>query len=99
MYTYNDDRAGKPDGIWYFARRSSSGYMMRSEKRTPPGQPQKGRRPAPRKKRAGFFYSFFALIFSLLIWPVGMLMLWKRKLRWSISSKLLISIITTMLIP
>ena len=101
MRTYNHRRAESADNIRYFARRNSRGYMMRSEKRNGYnyGGSSFGSQPPKRKrKRAGFFYSFFTLLLSLLLWPVGMIMLWKRKLRWSIGSKLLTSIITLFLV-
>lgn len=96
MHTFFD-RAERPDNVRYFARRNSRDYMMRSEKRTPGGTSavQSGRRPpAKRRKRAGFFYKLFTLLLSLILWPVGMIMLWKRKLRWSVGTKLLTTIIT-----
>ena len=63
-----------------FATRGN-GYMMRSEKR--PGSYGGGRQPGrrPRRKRAGFFYIFLTLLVSIILWPVGMVMLWRRKVR------------------
>ena len=92
MHTFFD-RAERPDPVWYFARRKS-GYMMRSEKRAKPGQSGSGRHPSPKRKKAGFFYSLLTLLLSLILWPVGMILLWRRKLRWTVSTKLLTSIIT-----
>ena len=90
------DRAERPDTVRYFARRHGRDYMMRSEKRAHGSSvTTNGRRPAPRRrKKAGFFYMLLTLLLSLLIWPIGMILLWKRKLRWTVSTKLLTTIIT-----
>lgn len=98
MFTLFDPPAEKADSRTNFSRRRSRGYMMRSEKRTP-YQPSGsgGKRPRRRKKKAGFFYVLLSLLLSLILWPVGMCMLWRRKVRWTISSKLLTTIITLFL--
>ena len=73
-------------------------YMMRSEKRqrqiSPAGKPGGNRPPKRRRKRAGFFYKLLTLILLLTIWPVGLLLLWRRRLRWGALTKLLTSIVT-----
>lgn len=74
-------------------------YMMRSEKREGASSghrsPDPGKRPPrKRKKKAGFFYKLLMMILLLLAWPFGLLMLWRRKLRWSAITKLLTSIVT-----
>lgn len=98
MFTFFDSPAERPDIRMNFARRRSRGYMMRSEKRTPYQAPGSGgSRPPRRRKKAGFFYILLALLLSLILWPVGMCMLWRRKVRWTISSKLLTTIITLFL--
>ena len=73
-------------------------YMMRSEKRPGHG-PSAGnsggkRPPKRRRRRAGFFYKLFTLLLLLTIWPVGLLLLWRRRLRWGALTKLLTSIVT-----
>ena len=79
-----------------FARR---GYMVRSEKRPRPGShlsgDQGGRRP-PRRRRpkAGFFYKLLTVLLLLVLWPIGLILLWRRKLRWSGLTKLFVTIIT-----
>ena len=81
-----------------FARRS---YMVRSEKRRRPnpqhGSEQSGGRP-PRKRRprAGFFYKLLTILLLLVLWPIGMILLWRRKLRWSALTKVFTTIITLM---
>ena len=85
------EQAMRPGTLMLFAR-GGSGYMMRSEKRGGAyGSPN--RRP-PRRKKAGFFYIFFTLLLSVLLWPIGMVMLWQRKVRMTSGTKLLISLLT-----
>ena len=76
-----------------FASRNS-GYMMRSEKR--PDAYRNGRQPGrrPPRRRAGAFYIFLTLLVSVILWPVGMVMLWRRKVRMQAGTKLLISLLT-----
>lgn len=73
-------------------------YMMRSEKRqrqgAPAGKSGGNRPPKRRRKRAGFFYKLLTLLLLLTIWPVGLLLLWRRRLRWGALTKLLTSIVT-----
>lgn len=74
-------------------------YMMRSEKRSGSDPSHRapaggGRPPRRRRKRAGFFYILLMLILLLSIWPLGLLMLWQRKVRWGALTKLLTSIVT-----
>lgn len=86
------EQAMRPGALMLFAARGGSGYMMRSEKRGGAyGSPN--RRP-PKRKRAGFFYIFCTLLLSVLLWPIGMVMLWQRKVRMTSGTKLLISLLT-----
>lgn len=66
---------------------------MRSEKRGD-SHASGGRRPNRRRRRGGFFYGLLTLLASIILWPVGMILLWRRRLRWSVSSKLLTTIIS-----
>ena len=73
-------------------------YMMRSEKRPGHG-PSAGnsggnRPPKRRRRRAGFFYKLITLLLLLTLWPLGLLLLWRRRLRWGALTKLLTSIVT-----
>ena len=86
------EQAMRPGALMLFAARKGSGYMMRSEKRGGAyGSPK--RRP-PRRKKAGFFYIFITLLLSVLLWPIGMVMLWRRKVRMTSGTKLVISLLT-----
>lgn len=90
----------RPAASMLFARRHGRDYMMRSEKRTGygTGAPSGGKRPPKRRhRRAGFFYILLALLLSVLLWPVGMILLWRRKVHWRVTTKLLASIITLVL--
>lgn len=79
-----------------FALGRSRDYMMRSEKRTGSGgtSGSGNRRPPRRKRRAGFFYMLFTILLSLIFWPIGMIMLWRRKVRWTVGAKLVFSLIS-----
>lgn len=84
------------DGFHFAGGRS---YMMRSEKRSGSGPAHRspapeGKPPRKRKKRAGFFYKVFTMLLLLTLWPVGLMMLWHRKLRWGAFTKFLTSIVT-----
>lgn len=81
-------------GNFAFYRAGDRDYMMRSEKR-PAYHPAGGHRRPP--KRAGFLYAALTLVLSLVLWPVGMLMLWRKRLRWYFSTKLLLSLISLLL--
>ena len=76
-----------------FARREKE-YMMRSERRSSYNRSPRGRRP---RRGRGYAYGVFALIVSILVWPVGMLLLWTRKLRWGGGVKFLCSLLTLVL--
>lgn len=74
-------------------------YMMRSEKRSGGGPAHRspapgGKKPHRKRRRAGFFYKLFMMLLLVTIWPVGLLMLWQRKVRWGVLTKLLASIVT-----
>ena len=73
-------------------------YMMRSEKRESTLQTHrtsaKKQPPKRRRKGAGFLYSFCMYFLLLFFWPFGLLMLWRKKVRWNAGMKLLVSIVT-----
>ena len=87
------EQAMRPGLLQAFANRRGSGYMMRSEKRSGSYGNGSNHRP-PKRKKAGFVYIFFTLLISLILWPVGMVMLWRRKVRLQAGTKLLISLLT-----
>ena len=89
------DQAMRPGLLQAFALRRGSGYVMRSEKRPGySGSGGSGSGKGPKRKRAGFFYILLTLIVSIILWPIGMVMLWRRKVRMQAGSKLLISLLT-----
>jgi len=61
-------------------RRLRGDFMLRSEKR--PGFPNKRRSRGRMRSRARFFYAFSTLIMLAAVFPVGAVMLWRRRLRW-----------------
>ena len=89
------DQAMRPGILQAFAIKRRNGYVMRSEKRPgySGGSAGKGGRK-PRRPRAGFFYLLLTFLLSLILWPVGMVMLWRRKVRLQAGTKLLISLLT-----
>lgn len=74
-------------------------YMMRSEKRGGSGPSHRapapgGKKPHRKRRRAGFFYKLLMMLLLLTIWPLGLLMLWQRKVRWGVLTKLLASVVS-----
>lgn len=86
--------SSRPGSMLLFARKRD--YMMRSEKRS--GYNYGGgsdRKPPKRKRRrAGFFYKVLTILLSVILWPAGMVLLWRRKLRWNATTKVLTTIVT-----
>ena len=74
----------------FMARGSGSNYMMRSQKRT--GSGSYGMPPRRRKHSRHILYKVITLLMLVVCFPVGLILLWRRKIRWSGSSKLLLSI-------
>ena len=75
-----------------FARRGGRNYMMRSEKRPSYNRPPQERRPRRRRTRYG--YIVLTLIVSILLWPVGLFLIWNRRLRCGVGGKILWSVVT-----
>lgn len=72
----------------------SGDYMLRSEKR------QSGYRSKPPKRGnpfGRFLYALLTLVVLVVLWPVGLVMLWSPRLRWTGVSKLLTSIVTALI--
>ena len=86
------EQAMRPGMLLAFANRRGSGYMMRSERRN--GSYGNGSKRRPPRKRAGFLYIFLTLLLCVILWPVGVVMLWRRKVRLQPGTKLLISLFT-----
>ena len=75
-----------------FARRGSRNYMMRSEKR-----PAYNRAQPPRpikRRRTRYSYLILTLVVAVLLWPVGLFLIWNRRLRCGVGGKLLWSVAT-----
>lgn len=77
------------------ARGNERDYMMRSEKRPgyrpsphgshAPKPPQKKRRY---RRKQSLPYVFFTFLLLIVLFPVGLIMLWTRTIRWTVSTKL-----------
>ena len=90
------EQTARPGFTLAFATRRGSGYVMRSEKRPGyggGGSPNRGRGPH-KPPRAGILYILLTLLISVIIWPVGLVMLWSRRVRMQAGTKLLISLLT-----
>ena len=90
------EQAFRPGWLSAFALKRNRGYMMRSEKRPAYGSgggDNRHRKP-PRRKRAGLPYILLTLLISVILWPIGMIMLWRRKVRMQAGTKLLLSLLT-----
>lgn len=89
------DQAMKPGILQAFALRKK-GYVMRSEKRPGYGSSGGGRNNGrrPKRPRASVPYVLLTLLILVLVWPVGIVMLWRKKVRMQAGTKLLISLLT-----
>ena len=84
-------------GLWLaFAHRGGSGYVMRSEKRPAysGGDGNSPRRRKPRRRRPSALYIIMTVLVSIILWPIGMVLLWRRKVRLQPGTKLLMSLLT-----
>ena len=91
------DAALCPGLLQAFALKKGSGYVMRSEKRPGyggGGSPNHRNGRKPKRPKAGIFYILLTLLMCVLLWPVGLVMLWARKVRMQPGTKLLISLLT-----
>ena len=89
------DQASRPGLMLAFALKRRGGYVMRSEKRPGYGGNGGGNRGRkPRRPKAGAPYIALTLLVSILLWPLGMVMLWRRKVRMQAGTKLLLSLLT-----
>lgn len=91
------DQAMRPGVLQAFALKRNKGYVMRSEKRPGYGGGANGGRNNPRRPkrpRASVPYILLTLLVLLILWPVGIVMLWRKKVRMQAGTKLLISLLT-----
>ena len=75
-----------------FARRGGRNYMMRSEKRPSYNYTQRPRKP--KRRRTRYAYLVLTLLVSILLWPVGLFLIWNRRLRCKVGGKILWSAAT-----
>lgn len=90
-----------------FAAFAAGNYMIRSERRRspslPPAAPEPEKKPPKKKKvkqpkaprhEAGIIYKAFTILLSILIWPVGLIMLLLRYLKWRPFRKFIVACVT-----
>ncbi len=82
-----------------FFRAKEKDYMMRSEKRPVYQSNKSGKKKKKKKqqKRAGAGYVFLTMVLLLLVWPIGLILFWRRKVRGSVGAKVLVSLVTLVL--
>ena len=71
-------------------------YMERSEKRTP-YENSSNKNGGDKKESAGVVYILLTLILLMILYPVGLFMLWVKKIKWNWATKFLITIITAII--
>lgn len=72
-------------------KRKDSDYLVRSEKR-----PNSRTRAAARHRKS-VFLNILSIVVSILIWPIGMVLIWIKRNRMYTSTKVLLSMITLIL--
>lgn len=77
-----------------FWKGKDSDYMMRAERRPGGYGSSNMKKKKKRPKKKNILYAIFTLLLLMVLWPVGMIMLWVPKLRWGGFVKLLVSIVT-----
>ncbi|MDL2206538.1 hypothetical protein LJC33_06490 [Eubacteriales bacterium OttesenSCG-928-N13] len=82
-----------PGGVLLFARGGERDYMIRSERR-PDGQapkpPQKRRHR--RRRKLDIPYTVFTFLLLIALFPIGLIMLWVRKIPWTGVTKMVITV-------
>ncbi len=76
----------------YYKRSRGQNYMMRSEKR--PGYSNM----PPKKPKKSVWYQILTVIFLILLCPVGLIMLWRKRLRWPNPVKLLATLLSLVML-
>ncbi len=82
-----------------FARNSDRDYLVRSEKRPGPRPGSGGqspRRKNRRRKKLNIPYVFFTFLFLLLLYPIGLIFLWVRKIPWKWTTKMGVTLVFAM---
>ena len=76
----------------YYKRSREQNYMMRSEKR--PGYSS----TPPKKPKKSIWYQTLTIILLILLCPVGLILLWRKRLRWPNPVKLLSTLLSLILL-
>ena len=70
-----------------------SDYMMRAERR-PGGYGSSSQKKRKKKPKKHILYAIITVLLLIVLWPVGLIMLWLPKLRWKGYVKFILSIVT-----
>ena len=84
-------------GLPYLWKRDDRQYMMRSEKRPgyrPRPQGGNGNRNRRRRRPRRVLYAVMTVLLLVILWPVGLIPLWARRLRWSGMVKAAVMVLT-----
>lgn len=86
-------------GLPYLWKRDDRQYMMRSEKRPgyrprPQGGNGNGNRNRRRRRPRRVWYAVMTVLLLVILWPVGLIPLWARRLRWSGMVKAAVMVLT-----
>lgn len=70
-----------------------SDYMMRAERR-PGGYGSSQPNKKKKKPKKNIFFAIITVLLLIVLWPIGLLMLWAPKLKWNGFVKFVLSIVT-----
>jgi len=80
------------DAAISYIRGRDRNYMMRSEKR--PGYPN----TPPQKPKKSVWYQILTIILLIVLCPVGLILLWRKRLRWPGGVKLLATLLSIIML-
>ncbi|MDO4356721.1 MAG: hypothetical protein Q4E13_09450, partial [Clostridia bacterium] len=78
----------------FWKRGKDSDYMMRAERRPGGYGSSSLNRNRKKKPKKHIVYAILTVLLLLVLWPVGLVMLWLPKLRWNGGVKFVLSIVT-----
>ncbi len=95
-YFTTSDRDSKNTLTKHFKQKD---VFVRSEKRSPYDDSSASPRKSPKDKgpTAGIAYMALTLLLLMVLYPVGLFLLWARRLRWSVAAKLLLTVTTAVI--
>ncbi len=74
-------------------------YLIRAQRRTPYDDGSRNISGGNRGKKpsAGILYMIITILLLVVLYPVGLILLWGRRLRWNVGVKLLLTVVTAIL--